>query len=91
MEKVLAAITQGAAGSWSLSNLGPRWLSGDFKPGFRLRHLLKDLGYCSEMIENLDNANAEFPAVWLALGIATRAVQSGYGEENIHAMEKIFE
>ncbi len=91
MEKVLPAITQGAAGSWSLANLGPRWLAGDFAPGFRLRHLVKDLGYCSESIETLDDKNAEFPAIWLALGIATRAVQAGYGEENIHAMEKIFE
>ncbi|MCE5228149.1 NAD(P)-dependent oxidoreductase [bacterium] len=91
MDKVLSAITKGAAGSWSLQNLGPRWLAGDFEPGFRLRHLLKDLGYCSESIDHLEDKNAEYPAIWLALGIVARAVQAGYGDENIHAMEKIFE
>jgi hypothetical protein len=34
LEPVLAAVGNGAAGSWSLSNYGPRILSGNFDPGF---------------------------------------------------------
>ncbi len=34
LEPVLAAVSSGAAGSWSLSNYGPRILSGNFDPGF---------------------------------------------------------
>ena len=33
-DKVLESISTGAAGSWSLSNLAPRMLKGDFEPGF---------------------------------------------------------
>ena len=34
LEPVLAAVGSGAAGSWSLSNYGPRILAGNFDPGF---------------------------------------------------------
>lgn len=40
---VLESISGGAAGSWSLSNLGPRMLAGDFAPGFYVKHFLKDM------------------------------------------------
>ncbi|WP_424960717.1 NAD(P)-dependent oxidoreductase [Macrococcus carouselicus] len=43
VERVLETISKGAAGSWSLSNLAPRMLSGDFKPGFYTHHFLKDM------------------------------------------------
>lgn len=89
MTEVLKAISQGAAGSWSLSNLGPRLLARDFEPGFRLRHLLKDLQYCAEIIEELPAQQAEtFRATELALDLIQRAVDAGYGELNINAIAK---
>ncbi len=44
LEKALAAVSGGAAGSWSLSNYGPRMLKGDFAPGFFVDHFVKDMG-----------------------------------------------
>ena len=43
-EDVIAAVGAGAAGSWSINNLGPRIVKGDFAPGFYVEHFLKDLG-----------------------------------------------
>lgn len=43
LEMVLKSIEAGAAGSWSLSNLGPRMLKGDQEPGFYIKHFLKDM------------------------------------------------
>src|SRR4030095_9507072 len=43
LHKVLASGSGGAAGSWSLSNYGPRMLRGDFEPGFFVEHFIKDL------------------------------------------------
>lgn len=40
---VLKTIETGAAGSWSLSNYGPRMISGDFGPGFYVKHFIKDM------------------------------------------------
>jgi 3-hydroxyisobutyrate dehydrogenase len=44
LEKTLETIQNGAAGSWSLSNYGPRLLRGDLEPGFKVDHFIKDLG-----------------------------------------------
>ena len=43
LDEVLAAVGGGAAGSWSLSNYGPRILAGDFAPGFFVDHFVKDM------------------------------------------------
>lgn len=40
---MLAAITEGAAGSWQLSNLGPKVVQRDFAPGFKVGLQQKDL------------------------------------------------
>jgi 3-hydroxyisobutyrate dehydrogenase len=43
-QAVIDIISKGAAGSWSISNLGPRLVRGDFKTGFMVRHFIKDMG-----------------------------------------------
>jgi len=47
-EAVQRVIAGGAAGSWALSALAPRALTGDFAPGFLVRHLLKDIAIARE-------------------------------------------
>jgi 3-hydroxyisobutyrate dehydrogenase len=42
--KMLDSIRSGAAGCWSLENLAPRMLEGDFEPGFIVEHFIKDMG-----------------------------------------------
>ncbi|PKM49612.1 MAG: oxidoreductase [Firmicutes bacterium HGW-Firmicutes-7] len=42
-EIVLKSIGAGAAGSWSLNNLAPRMVKGDFEPGFYVKHFIKDM------------------------------------------------
>ncbi len=44
LEQVLQSVGTGAAGSWSLNNLGPRVIAGNFDPGFFVEHFLKDMG-----------------------------------------------
>lgn len=41
---VLQSVGSGAAGSWSLNNLGPRIIANNFDPGFYVEHFLKDMG-----------------------------------------------
>lgn len=52
-ENVLKSISTGAAGSWSLSNLAPRMLKGDFAPGFYIKHFIKDMGIALEAAEEM--------------------------------------
>ena len=41
--RVIEAIGAGAAGSWQLSNLGPRIIARDWRPGFFIKLIRKDL------------------------------------------------
>lgn len=50
---VLQAIGGGAAGSWQLANNAPKMLAGDFRPGFFVKHFLKDLTIALESAESL--------------------------------------
>jgi 3-hydroxyisobutyrate dehydrogenase-like beta-hydroxyacid dehydrogenase len=40
---VVEAIGAGAAASWQLSNLGPKIIAGDYRPGFFIKLIRKDL------------------------------------------------
>ncbi len=42
--EVIDVIGQGAAGSWSINNLGRRIAKNDFDPGFFIKHFIKDMG-----------------------------------------------
>ncbi|MDP1422113.1 NAD(P)-dependent oxidoreductase [Peribacillus simplex] len=50
---VLESIETGAAGSWSLSNLAPRMIKGDFEPGFYIKHFIKDMKIAIESAEEM--------------------------------------
>jgi 3-hydroxyisobutyrate dehydrogenase len=43
-QAVIDIIGQGAAGSWSINNLGPRIVKGNYDPGFFVEHFIKDMG-----------------------------------------------
>ena len=53
LEATLASVATGAAGSWSLSNYGPRVIKGDYQPGFYVEHFVKDMGLALEDAEKL--------------------------------------
>lgn len=81
---VLQSVGSGAAGSWSLSNLGPRIMDNNFDPGFFVEHFIKDMGI----------ALAESKAMGLSLpGLALghqlyMAVQAqGHGRDGTHALQ----
>ena len=73
---VLASVSGGAAGSWSLSNYAPRILRGDFEPGFFVEHFIKDMEIALAEARRLDLA---LPGLALAheLYLALRAQGSG--------------
>ena len=50
---MLEAISAGAAGSWQITNLGPRIVARDFAPGFKVSLQQKDLRIALEAAETL--------------------------------------
>lgn len=48
VQTMLDSISEGAAGSWQMSNMAPRMLKGDFDPGFYIKHFIKDMKIAKE-------------------------------------------
>ena len=44
VSEVIELIGEGAAGCWSINNLGPRIVKEDWAPGFYIKYFLKDMG-----------------------------------------------
>ncbi|HHW09387.1 MAG TPA: NAD(P)-dependent oxidoreductase [Firmicutes bacterium] len=87
-QKVLEVVTKGAAGSWMLSNLGPKMIAGDFAPGFMVRLQLKDLRLALEAAEQMD---MPLPGTALAQQLFRTVQAAGGGNEGTQAMIKALE
>jgi len=74
---ILAAVSQGAARSWILENLGPKMLSGDFAPGFFVRLKQKDLRLAQELGSE---TGASLPGTALVQQLYRGIEASGGGE-----------
>lgn len=83
VDKVIATISTGAAASWSLSNYGPRALRGDFEPGFKVDHFIKDLGIA---LEEARRMRLSLPGLALAEQLYVSVSALGWGEKGTHAL-----
>ncbi|MBP2079374.1 NAD(P)-dependent oxidoreductase [Oceanobacillus polygoni] len=87
-ERVLENISSGAAGSFSLSKLGPRMLAGDFAPGFYIKHFIKDMTIALESAEEL---GIETPGLSLSLKLYKELAENGEEDSGTQALIKWFE
>ncbi|MFC7685600.1 NAD(P)-dependent oxidoreductase [Ureibacillus sp. GCM10028918] len=87
IEKVLQSISTGAAGSWSLSNLGPRMIKGDLEPGFYLKHFIKDMKIA---IEEAEKMNLDLPGVKLSKELYNTLLEKGYGDKGTQTLIKYY-
>lgn len=87
-ETVLKSIGQGAAGSWSLNNLGPRIIKGDDQPGFFIKHFIKDMGIA---VDSARRMNLSTPGLDLALSLYEKMADQGLEDNGTQALYKLFE
>jgi 3-hydroxyisobutyrate dehydrogenase len=87
-EKVLKSITTGAAGSWSLSNLVPRMLKGNFEPGFYIKHFIKDMKIA---IDEAEQMGMEVPGLSLAKSLYDQLVEKGEENSGTQALYKYWQ
>jgi len=87
-EVVLATIGQGAAGSWSLSNLAPRILRGDLAPGFMIEHFVKDMNLA---LEECRNRKTSLPGLELVCRLYEALRKKGHGRKGTQALSLAFE
>jgi 3-hydroxyisobutyrate dehydrogenase len=83
LERVLESVASGAAGSWSLSNYGPRMLSGDFAPGFVVDHFVKDMGIA---LAESKRMRLSLPGLALAEQLYVALQAQGSGRLGTHSL-----
>jgi 3-hydroxyisobutyrate dehydrogenase len=81
------SISGGAAGSWALTTLAPRALSGDFAPGFYVKHLIKDIRIALESAAEL---HLELPGLTVARGLYEKVAAHGWDECGTQALYRLY-
>ena len=83
LETVMKSVSSGAAGSWSLSNLGPRIIDKNFDPGFFIEHFIKDMGIALSESQQL---GLSLPGLALAHQLYLAIAAQGGSRLGTHAL-----
>jgi 3-hydroxyisobutyrate dehydrogenase len=81
---VMESVASGAAGSWSLSNLGPRIINKNFDPGFFVEHFIKDMGIALDEAKRME---ISLPGLALAHQLYIALKAKGHGRDGTHALQ----
>ena len=82
--RVLESVSSGAAGSWTLSNLVPRILDGDYEPGFFVEHFVKDLGIAIRAARSL---GMNLPGLEHAESLYRAVEAAGHGRKGTQVLD----
>jgi 3-hydroxyisobutyrate dehydrogenase len=82
----LEAIGAGAAASWQLNNLGPKIIAGDYRPGFLVKLLRKDLRLVAEAARD---TKTPLPALSLISALFDAASAQGHDSDGTQALATV--
>ncbi len=85
--RVVETIGGGAAASWSLSNLAPRALAGNFAPGFYVKHFLKDMRIALESAEAM---KLDLPGLMQAKKLYDEVAARGWEDCGTQALFRLY-
>ncbi len=88
VDRMLQAVSNGAAGSWQLENLAPKMRDRDFAPGFMIDLLQKDLRLVFELAREVA---ASLPGTAIANQLFAANQAAGEGREGTQALVKTIE
>jgi 3-hydroxyisobutyrate dehydrogenase len=83
LNRVLASVEKGAAGSWSLSNYAPRIIAKDFEPGFLVEHFVKDM---SIALDEARRMGVAVPGLALVEQLYAAVRAQGHGQKGVQAL-----
>jgi 3-hydroxyisobutyrate dehydrogenase len=83
LNTMLQSIRGGAAGCWTLENLAPRVLNGNFEPGFMVEHFIKDMGIALDEAARMKLA---LPGLAVVRQLYLAAAAQGHGRAGTHAL-----
>jgi len=85
-ERLLPTLGAGAAGSWFLEKRGPTMLRDEFKVGFKLALLHKDLKIVDAMAQA---AGTRRDIIQKSLTDYAQLMEEGYGDDDISALIRL--
>jgi 3-hydroxyisobutyrate dehydrogenase len=88
LQKTLAAVEAGAAGSWMLSNRGPQIIRRDWRPGFTIDLQQKDVRL---ILDAADDLGVPVPGTGLIFQLYRTLQAQGLGSEGNHGLVKALE
>jgi 3-hydroxyisobutyrate dehydrogenase len=88
VDRMLEAVSAGAAGSWALSNLAPKLLRRDFSPGFKVGLQQKDLRLA---LEAADRMHLSLPGLALTHQLYGALERRGLADEGNQALVRALE
>ena len=88
LQKTLDAVSQGAAGSWMLSNRGPQVMKRDWRPGFTIDLQQKDVRL---ILDAADQMAVPVVATSMIFNLYRTLQAQGLGHEGNHALIKALE
>jgi 3-hydroxyisobutyrate dehydrogenase len=83
LNTVLKSVSSGAAGSWSLTNLGPKIIDNNFDPGFFVEHIIKDMGI---VLEEARRMKLSLPGLALSQQLYIALAAQGHARSGTHAL-----
>lgn len=86
--KVLESVSKGAAASWTLSNRWPQILEGNYKPGFYVKHFIKDMGIA---LQSAREMGLSMPGLELAEQLYRQLAEQGGADDGTQALYKIYD
>ncbi len=85
--RVLESISGGAAGSWAMTNLAPRALSGNYAPGFYVKHFLKDMRIALEAAAEM---KLDLPGLACAKKLYDQVAAKGWEDCGTQALYRLY-
>lgn len=85
MEKVVAAVSGGAAGSWAIDHRSGNMIRNEYPLGFRMRLHRKDLGIALELGRQM---GLSLPVTALVEQAENGLIGRGFGDEDISAIAR---
>ena len=88
LEVLLKSVSTGAAGSAQLNTFGPKILAGDFKPGFFMKHFVKDMALAADEAKR---SHVNLDVLQLVLTNNRELIMKGCGDLGTQALMKHYD
>lgn len=83
LPRVVESISQGAAGCWTLDNLAPKMIAGDYRAGFFIEHFIKDMGLA---LDEARRMNLALPGLALVHQLYVATAAQGHARSGTQAL-----